>query len=150
MRDFERILVNLEALDLNDIFLDIWKDNKVQNYIIDLNTEGKPTSQLYELGEDSKGRSLGEYSDITKVIKLENGQRFDHITLKDTGDFYESFIVRPMKKGFKIEANPNKEDTDLFEEFGKDIVGLNEENTELLLAFVEEDFNKELMNRVFG
>lgn len=152
MKDFERLYNNLNKLDLNDVFLQIWKDSKVQKYIIDLNTEGESTSQLYELGEDSTGRSLGNYSPVTIDYKLfgSGDSRIDHITLKDTGEFYESFKVLPMKTGFKMTANPNKDDTNLFQVYGADIVGLNEDNVELLLAFVEDDFNKELEKRILG
>ena len=63
--------------------------------VISLNTEGEPTSQLYELGEDSLGKALqgktilkgGEYTPFTKSIKQEKGQRFDNPTLKDSGAF---------------------------------------------------------------
>ena len=106
MQDFERLLKNVNNLNINDIFFELWSDNRVQNYIIDLNTEGENTSQLYELGVDSLGNSLGEYSPFTIPFKVEKGQRFDHVTLKDTGGFYESFMVTPLKTGFKIDANP--------------------------------------------
>jgi hypothetical protein len=149
MKDFERLLNNLNKLDINDIFFSLWDDNKVQNFIIELNTEGKPTSQLYELGVDSEGDSIGEYSPYTIQFKVDKGQRFDHITLKDTGDFYETFKVNPSKKGFEIVANPNKDDDNLFEIYGKEIVGLTKDNQKLLLAFVETDFNKELEKRIF-
>lgn len=150
MKDFERLLNNLNKLDINDIFFSLWKDNKVQNFIIELNTEGKPTSQLYELGVDSKGDSLGEYSPYTIQFKVDKGQRFDHVTLKDTGDFYETFNVKPNKKGFEIVANPNKDDDNLFEVYGKEIVGLTDDNQKILLAFIETDFNKELEKRMFA
>jgi hypothetical protein len=151
MKDFERLLNNLNKLDIDDIFFSLWKDSKVQSYIIELNTEGESTSQLYELGEDSLGRSLGNYSPFTIDAKLFGGgdSRIDHITLKDTGEFYESFKVKPLKTGFKITANPNKDDDNLFQIYGEDIVGLNEDNTELLLAFIEKDFEKELEKRLF-
>jgi len=149
MKDFERLLNNVNKFDLNDVLYTLWNDNKVQNYIIELNTEGQPTSQLYNLGVDSLGETLGEYSDYTIQFKIEDGQRFDHITLKDTGDFYETFKVKPSKKGFQIIANPVKEDNNLFDEYGKDITGLTEDNKTLLLAFVKEDFNKEIEKRLF-
>jgi len=149
MNDFKRLLDNVNKLNINDIFFSLWKDNRVQNYIIDLNTEGEQTSQLYNLGIDSEGNSLGTYSPYTIQFKIEKGQRFDHVTLKDTGDFYETFKVKPSKKGFEIIANPNKDDDNLFEIYGKEIVGLTKDNKKLLLAFVEEDFNKELEKRLF-
>lgn len=148
MKDLERLLKNLNKLDINDIFFTLWKDNRVQNFIVDLNTEGKPTSQLYELGIDSQGNTLGEYSPYTIQFKIDKGQRFDHVTLKDTGDFYETFKVKPTKKGFEIIANPNKDDDNLFEIYGKEIVGLTEENKTILLAFVKEDFERELEKRM--
>ena len=149
MKDFERLLNNVVNLDLNDIFLAMWKRNDTQDYIIELNTKGENTSQLYELGEDSLGSSLGSYSGFTKDIKASKGQRIDHITLNDTGDFYKSFKVTPNKKGFKITANPIKEDNNLFEDFGVDIVGLNKENVLLVLDFIEPMFNKEFEKRLF-
>lgn len=145
MKDIERLLNNVNKLDLDDILLAMWKRNDTQDYIIELNTE----EQLYDKGIDSKGNDLGEYSPYTKQIKSEKGQRFDHITLKDTGEFYKSFVVKPNKKGFKITANPNKDDTDLFREFGVDIVGLTKESVFKLLDFIEPLFKKELEKRLF-
>ena len=148
MQDIERLYNNVNKLDINDIFYSLWSDNKVQNYIIDLNTEGETTSQLYNLGIDAEGDSLGEYSPYTIQFKVDKGQRFDHITLKDTGDFYETFKVKPNKKGFELTANPNKDDDNLFEIYGKEIVGLTKDNQKLLIGFIESDFNKELEKRL--
>ena len=149
MKDFERLLKNINNLDLNDIFKTLWSDNKVQQYIIKLNTRGEGTSQLYNFGINSEGKSIGEYSDNTIQIKAFNGQPVDRVTLYDTGEFYESFIVIANQKGFKITADPIKEDNNLFEDWGKNIVGLTKENEELLLVFVEKDFNKEFEKRLF-
>ena len=149
MKDFDRLLGNIQKLDLNDIFLSMWRRNDVQDYIIELNTEGEKTSQLFELGVDSQGNRLGDYSGFTKNIKASKGQRIDHITLKDTGEFYKSFKVTPNKKGFRISANPNKEDNNLFDDFGIDIVGLTKENVKLLLDFIEPMFSKEFEKRLF-
>jgi hypothetical protein len=155
MRDFDRLLANVQRIDLNDVFLAMWKRNDVQDYIIELNTEGEDTSQLFELGIDSEGKSLsdsslfGGYSPFTKQIKASKGQRIDHITLKDTGEFYKSFKVTPNKNGFRISANPNKDDSNLFDDFGVDIVGLTKENVLKLLDFIEPMFSKEFERRLF-
>lgn len=149
MQDFERLLNNVNNLDLNDVFLSMWKRNDVQDYIIELNTEGEQTSQLYSLGVDSLGNKLGEYSGFTKNIKASKGQRIDHITLKDTGEFYGSFKITPNNKGFRISANPFKDDSNLFDDFGVDIVGLTKENVKLLLDFIEPMFSKEFEKRLF-
>lgn len=92
--------------------------------IIDLNTQ----EQLFEHGIDSQGRSLGDYSAYTKSLKQQKGQRTDHITLKDTGEFYNSFRILFTGNALQIVANPIKDDTNLFREYGIDIVGLTEDS----------------------
>jgi len=141
MNDFERLLAKVERFDVNKILREVWKEPAVQNFIIELNTEGQPTSQLFEKGEDSKGLTLGDYSPFTKQVKVEKGQRIDHITLKDTGDFYETFVVIPFLRGFRLRANPNKGEGDnLFDDFGEDIVGISEENLLILCEFIRPFF----------
>ena len=68
----------------------LFQQTSFRKLIIDLNTE----EQLYSQGVDSKGVQLGEYSIYTKGLKQNKGQRTDHITLKDTGEFYKSFSIR--------------------------------------------------------
>ena len=161
MQDIERLYNNVNKLDINDIFYSLWSNNKVQKYIIKLNTKGEKTSQLYELGEDSQGKKLegstdnwlrdGNYTGYTVKKKQEKGQRFDHPTLESSGNFYSTFIVEPNKKGFKTTANPLLDDgRSLFALLsnGEEILGLNKENENLLLAFVKEDFNKEFEKRL--
>ena len=145
MKDIERLLNNVSNLDLNDVLFQMWRRNDTQDYIIELNTK----DQLFDDGIDSLGSELGDYTPYTKQIKSEKGQRYDHITLNDTGEFYKSFKVVPSKKGFKITANPNKDDTNLFQEFGVDIVGLTKENVFKLLDFIEPMFSKEVEKRLF-
>ena len=146
MNDFERLLSSIEKFNVNQILREVWSNPRVQNFIIDLNTEGKPTSQLFEKGEDSLGITLGQYAASTIQGtasfkgKLEKGQRIDHITLKDTGDFYNTWEIIPFLLGFRMEANPTKEDSNLFDDFGKDIVGLNEENIIILGEFIRPFF----------
>ena len=151
MKDFERLLKNVTNLDLNDVFLSMWKRNDVQQYIVKLNTAGEKTSQLYNLGVDSLGKSLGDYTFNTIQMKLagDGNKRVDHITLIDSGGFYNSFVVIPSKKGFKVSSNPIMDDgTNLLDRF-PDVEGLTKENEEILLAFIESDFNKELEKRLF-
>ena len=112
-------------------------DNKeFRKLIIDLNTE----DQLFEQGIDSKGRSLGDYSIATIEGtsnfrgKKQKGQRYDHITLKDTGDFYRSFRIELTGSTFKIVADGQKEETNLFAEYGIDIIGLTQFNMSVVMS----------------
>lgn len=117
----------------------LFNNQEFRNLIIDLNTK----SQLYQQGIDSNGISLNEYtrnngySNYTKAIKESKGQPTDRITLNDTGEFYRSFRTKLFGSEIIIFANPNKEDTNLYDEWGADIVGLTDESLKTLADFAK-------------
>lgn len=117
---------------------DAWRyavTKKVLDEIIRLNTE----DQLEEDGIDSLGRDLGDYSPYTKILKKLKGQRTDHITLKDTGDFYESFVAVVNNSEIIIDADGIKDDgTDLFRQYGNDIAGLTDENLQFIINEIRD------------
>lgn len=109
----------------------------VQKFILDLNR----VDQLFNKGVDSKNRALGVYTPFTINSKQERGVPVPsdfHITLFDTGQFYSTFVIIPGKDFFEIDANPIREDSNLFEDFGEDILGLNDENLQILVDFFKE------------
>lgn len=91
------------------------------NVVIDDITE----KQLFEKGEDGLGISLGNYTPFTVQQKQIKGQRSDHITLKDTGDFYSSF---KLSINGLVTADGQKEDTNLITEYGNEILIWSDEN----------------------
>lgn len=140
MDEFKALQNKIRGFSVNRILFKVWKNPIVQAEIIRLNTK----DQLFEKGEDSLGVQLGEYSPFTKQIKVSKGQRIDHITLLDTGDYYESFKIRPFLKGFEINSDPDKGGGDnLFNDFGPQIEGLSEENKTKLFEFIRPFFNQE-------
>lgn len=133
-------------LDINDILYDIWSEEDVQEFIIELNTK----NQLFERGIDSDERDLGEYAPFTKQIKQDKGLPFDRVTLYDDGDFYESFVIIPTNKGFIIDADTtSKYDKDLLTEWGKEILGLTDESKAKLRRKVVERLKQE-SKRIFA
>ena len=109
----------------------------VQKFILDLNR----VDQLFNKGVDSKNRALGVYTPFTINSKNERGVPVPsdfHITLFDTGQFYSTFVIIPGKDFFEIDAKPIREDSNLFEDFGEDILGLNDENLQILIDFFKE------------
>jgi len=85
--------------------------------------------QMWSKGIDGFGKSLGEYSPYTKKIKSTKGQRIDHITLRDTGEFHKSIKVILTSAGVQITSDPVKEDgTNLINEYGEAILYLTESN----------------------
>ena len=158
-RFFQPLRDKLEAilkLDLDTVALEISKQKGFQRLVIELNTEGQPTSQLFKLGEDSLGRPLkgktilkdGDYTPFTVKEKRKKGQPTDRPTLKDTGGFYMSFRVIPFVGGFRIEADPIKDNTNLFEELGEDIVGLNDENLQIITDVYKEAIQEKVNKRL--
>jgi hypothetical protein len=122
-----------EKLDVNKA-LNFSVDSDIQELIIELNQE-----QLYNLGEDSEGKSLGTYAPTTVMIKQAQGVPTDRITLKDTGDFYSSFKVFYSNGEIFIDADGQKDDTNLFDEYGEDILGLNDANMSIFIDEVKKN-----------
>lgn len=120
VKDILNKAINLDEVKAWYFAIDI----DLQNNIIKLNT----IDQLFNDGIDSLGDSLGEYSPFTVELKKAKGQPTNRITLKDTGDFYKTFKVEVKDDSFFINANPIKDDNNLFDDFGSEIVGLTEDN----------------------
>jgi hypothetical protein len=135
-------LKRMSKVDATPIIQSILQDAELQKHIIYLNT----IDQLFEKGEDSLGRKLedvgGSYSPYTIMKKLEKGQPFDRVTLKDTGEYYDSYrIVAPSGADYiMIITNPIKEGKNIEQEWGGYIVGLNQENKQWLIDEVRERF----------
>jgi len=145
MNDFDVLLKKVKKFDVNRILREVWRNPRVQNFIIELNTEGQTTSQLFAKGEDIFGVSLGDYSVFTIQEKVRKNQRFDHITLRDTGAFYETFTVFPLLMGFRLEAKGDKPDGEsVFDSFDESrVVGLSESNLIILSVFIQPFFEME-------
>lgn len=101
--------------------------------------------QLFEKGIDGLGKRLPSYSPVTVQLKKLKGQPFDRTTLRDTGEFHSSIKVKLQKDGIKIESDPIKEDTNLLEVYGEEILFLTEENlTEFRNVLLKDDLIKDI------
>lgn len=142
------ILKRATSINLDEIMLKVFDNDKVQEYIENLNKE-----QLQE-GIDSKGDELSYidhngrertgYSRVTELITKGKKKAGSHFTLFDTGDFYKSIKLMPELNGVTITANPIKEDENLFKKFGNDIIGLTQESVQLLQEFIKPIFIQEV------
>lgn len=145
------LVKEVKKLDSNKLIQQSLNNTAIQQEILDLNR----LDQLYDKGIDSAGDSLGEYSPATIEGtanfpgKKQKGQRYDHITLNDTGEFYNSFIFKNGKDAFEMTADTLKEGTDLTEDFGNDIIGLTQENKNKVAGWliepVREGIRKKLL-----
>lgn len=144
MEALKIMLQNFIRLELDKIMREVMKDERLKSYIIELNHE-----QLYEQGEDSKGKQLEPYSFATVAIKRKKGQRADKTTLKDTEKFYKSFRIKVYSGGIIIDADAQKdEDSNLFDRYGIDILGLNEVNTYKLKQILLRELKAKILQAV--
>jgi hypothetical protein len=130
-------------LDVDELAFFVSNQNEFKDLVIELNTQ----KQLFDKGQDSTGKSLGEYRPFTVREKRRKGQPTDRVTLKDTGDFYESFNVQPFFGGFIIDADAEKDDKDLRDVYGEDIIGLNDENLQIIIDYYLDAFKEEIRKR---
>jgi hypothetical protein len=132
---------NLSKLNIEKITLDAVALNEER--AISLNVD----DQLYDKGIRADGKAVGEYSPWTKGVKQAKGQRYDHITLRDTSNFHDSFFLNATKWPVLFDARDWKT-AKLKEDYGDDIFGLTKENTDTfgqgLIPEITEGIRKSL------
>lgn len=140
----DNLLDKVASLDPDKIWL-FSVDKDVQDEIIRINTE----DQLEEFGIDSKGRQLGSYAQTTISYKRQKGQRYDHVTLKDTGKFYNSFNIRVNVNEIVLDADDSTYyDVPLFDVWGVDVLGLTDENMEYIKKMILENYIQYIYNEL--
>lgn len=138
----------LANLDEGVAFKFVMDNSLIKEKIIEFNTR----DQLYEKGVNSKGVKLsdigGDYSNYT--LQLHPEKIRDRITLYDTGEFYESWRVVVDETGITIYVDPIKEDTNLLQEWGEDVVGLADESMEKLKPYVLELYREYILDTILA
>jgi len=132
--------INIDS-NINILLNTILNKKDIQDYIIMLNQK----DQLYEQGINYKNQVLGYYSPNTERINP-NKKAGTHFTFFDTGDFYKSFRIYLKRDYFLIEANPIKDDDNLFKVYGTEILGLTPENITKLQNKIYPLLKKEIIN----
>ena len=130
-----------EELDTGEIAKKIVRDN--DNILIDMNAQ----DQLYAKGVNRLGVRIDEYKPyrpLTIQVKIEKRQPYDRVTLKDTGEFYDSFYVETAEDRFYIKASDEKTNW-LIKKYGAEIFGLTNDS---LAEFINDYVKDEAYNRV--
>ncbi len=145
--DLKNKIKNFKKISPVILLRDLFLDKEFTSLIIRLNTQGESTSQL-AYGINSKNEKLsaigGEYSDVTLSIANQNDKPKkgkDVIDLHNTGYFYNSFKTYWTGKEIKIDADTIKQSwdgaIDLIDRWGKDIIGLDDENLSVLRDYAK-------------
>lgn len=130
-----------EELDTGEIAKKIVRDN--DNILIDMNAQ----DQLYAKGVNRLGVRINEYQPyrpLTIQVKIEKRQPYDRVTLKDTGEFYDSFYVETAEDRFYIKASDEKTNW-LIKKYGAEIFGLTNDS---LAEFINDYVKDEAYNRI--
>ena len=143
---FRNLFGNIAKLDSDKLFKKVLTNDKgLQQDILDLNR----IDQLYDKGIRADETSLGRYSKLTKEIKISKDQVSDHVTLKDTGEFYGSFRIKAEATDVIITADTIKPDVDLAEKYGDNILGLTQESKARMIGWLKAPFVNEMRKAIF-
>lgn len=113
--------------------------------IIRLNTD----EQLYSEGLDRTGAVIEPpYRPLTIHIKESKGQRTDHVTLRDEGDFHKSFRLEVSGSQAEVVADDPKT-AKLVAKYGSAILGLSDDNLDYMLdEFIRPELQQRFENAV--
>jgi hypothetical protein len=155
-------LNNFLKIDPIEIIREILSDRDILIWVAEANKgqllDSKDSNDK-ELTYTKNGNVYYGYSELYYELldggKKKSGFTFevgDPYNIISTGEFYRSFRIT-YDNGLIIDANPIKTDesgnkTNLFEAFGKDILGLNEENLQKLIEIVKNKLITEIRKKV--
>lgn len=117
----------------------VFSDPRFQKWILDLIRK----DQLFEAGVDENGEIIGFYSPVTEAINPIKKAGTPY-TLFDTGEFYKSMVILLGTNFFEIDADPIKDNDNLFEKYGEGIIGLTEASREKLRFETQRRYRIEL------
>lgn len=110
-------------------------------------------TQLFEQGVNRLGVSIMDYMPyrpLTISIKKMKGQPTSRVTLRDEGDFHESFYVDAGLDRFEIKAKDPKT-PHLVKKYGVQILGLTNENkNELTWEYIFTDLQTKANLLLYG
>jgi len=122
------VLKKVQSITFEDVWQEVFKDEQFKEEILDwIRWE-----QLYAEGVDELGQIICTYSRYTEILNPEKAEGSPY-TLNDTGDFYNSLVISVLPDSIEIDGDGLKTDefgqtTDLFAEYGYEIIGLTDES----------------------
>lgn len=127
--------------------------NEVPKLVIQLAAEEEAriidwnTFQL-EQGIENTGQQITPfYTPFTVQIKKEKGQPSDRVTLKDTGDFHQSFFLVVNPTSIAVYARDEKT-LKIERKYGKEIWGLTDVNLQQLIDLVKPKLQELFANSI--
>jgi len=136
-----------------NIWLNVFAKPQIRNFIIVTLIQEE---QLFNQGIDETGAPITNadngrttYSKLTEMLSGGRKKEGEHYTLLDSGDFYKSMVIVLGTNFFEIDADPIKDNDNLFTKFGEGIIGLTEESKEKLRFRLKSEYQREV-ERIFS
>ena len=135
-------------IDPISIIRQILSDRAILNWIEDANRKQLLTGKnSFDVKLSDIG---GGYSDLT--LQLNPNKQRDVVNLLDTSEFYASITATVDSSLLQIDADPiktddNGKDTNLYDRWGEDIIGLNEENLQELIDTLKDKLIIEILKK---
>ncbi len=136
---------NVKKLDRSKILQEIFNREDVKEEV-----KALQEAQMFVDGVDSKGKSLGNYSDVSVKVF---GKAPGHIRVYETGEFYDSIVEKSEKDEIIIHANTIKTAwdgaVDLLDRW-PDLLGLNEKSLSKIRDFIKPLFIEAVRAAIFA
>lgn len=108
---------------------------KKQGFIL-----GTVKSRLFNKGVDGDNKEITpSYKNQTIEIKKSKNQRVSHVTLRDTGEFYNSLFINTKTNDIFLDSSDDKADY-LKMKYGKSIMDLTEQEQLIIIDTIIEPF----------
>ena len=104
--------------------------------------------QMYEKGKDGYGKSLGRYSPYTVKKKKSKGQRYDHITLRDTGAFHKELQAVLDDDGFSLYSRDGKSEKWIIPRWGESIFRPDDETLDMLKDEIRQQLTQTIKKKL--
>jgi hypothetical protein len=148
MSIFKEFAEKIDKIDIDSILQNIMNYDFTKEFVINTiqerieNTGIDAKNQKMQTNKSSSG-AYGAYSKFTENLKAKSGDQFKHVTLKDKGDFYNSFNILANKQWIEISATFQKDDGNIYEnlsgmysgeiDFESAILNMNEKEFEIFV-----------------
>lgn len=129
------------------IWKNVFRKKYIQEYIIDkLIQDNQLRLSLTGLGTPIRDKNTGSttYSLLTEILSQGKKKAGDPYNLYDSGEFYNSMLFLLGNNFFEIDADPIKENDNLFTKYGEEIIWLSENSKEKLRPYLINQYEIEL------
>ena len=146
LESVKQLIKNAKKLNQSQLIVEVFTDVSIKDEITEYITE----VQLFKEGVDGLGDKLEQYTPFTISIKENKNpkQPTDRTTLKDTGQFYNSFKVVANAGGeVKIVVNDIH---DLTKKYGINILTLSDDGIEKIKPKVIEKIKEYVIRTLYS